>query len=255
MVGYNTKTKAGLKKFLFDLSFAEREGIGMWYEYLAKRRIYTSKNPISVLVCGLPEKYGFGVDNLLFASLGAKLTVVDDRPDILAEFKKIALDFLGENNKVEIIKVDDLANLSFAENQFDLVCSSEVLQRFDNYLAIIGEMNRVSSNRIVFFVSNAGCYAHPKISGLNSYDLKKLKTEIEQQGTSKIVRAGYADIPPWPSGINVSQNEKINQGKMFELGKAVFKIITPMLARLEILYPQPLRKLMAHFIYFDLKKK
>lgn len=254
MVGYDFKDKKKIKKFLLDLSLAEKEGIGIWYEYLAKSRVYPPEKNIKVLVFGLPEKYGIGIDNLLFLVKSGSLTVIDHRPQVLADFKKITKDFLGENVNLKILNVKDFTKTEFTDNSFDLVCSSEVLQQFTNYIEVVREMIRVSKKDIVFFVSNKACYAHPKFSGLSSYSLKEIKNQLKKIRQIQIKKAGYADIPPWPSGINVTQNEKTRESFLINLVKNIFIFITPTLVRLEIFYPLPLRRWLAHFIYFKLEK-
>jgi len=254
MVGYNFKDKKKIQKFLLDLSLAEREGIGMWYEYLAKLRVYPVERDIKILVFGLPEKYGIGIDNLLFLVRGGSLTVIDHRPQVLADFEKITKNFLREDVNLKILNVKNFTKTEFTDNSFDLVCSSEVLQQFTNHIEIVQEMIRVSKRHIVFFVSNKTCYAHPKFSGLNSYSLKEIKNQLKKMRQIQIKKAGYADIPPWPSGINVTQNEKTREGFLINLVKNIFIFITPTLVRLEIFYPFPLRRWLAHFIYLKLEK-
>lgn len=253
MVGY--RNKKYIRKFFLDLSFAENEGLGMWYEYLAKLRIYPSGHKMKVLVLGLPEKYGLGVDNLLFLMKGASsLTIVDNRPHVLANFKKIANNFLKNDANLEILNVDDFTKTNFKRNSFDLVCSSEVLQQFSNYIEVIQEMIRVSKKYVIFFVSNKFCYAHPKFSGLNSYSLKEVKNELKKIRQIEIKKAGYVDIPPYPSGINVSHNKRIKKSFWIGLVKKILIFITPVLIIMETVYPPPLRQCFAHFIFFKLEK-
>ena len=76
-------------KDLYALALAEGEGMGTAYEYYAKRLalgrwLKARPRPASILVAGLPEKYGASLDFLLLAGeLGAAVTVVDDRPAAL----------------------------------------------------------------------------------------------------------------------------------------------------------------------------
>ena len=242
------------KKLLLNLSLAEGEGVGMWYEYLVKIRTYPKEKNKNILILGLPEKYGIGIDVLYFLTQGGNLTVVDYRQEVLNKFKKITSDFLGEVN-LETKLVSDYCATGFLDNSFDLVINSEVLQQFENYEEIIKEMIRVSKKHIMFFVSNGACYAHPKFSGLNSYKLKTVKEKIYKMKKVNIKKAGYIDIPPWPSGIQVKQ--KGQGGKpslLFKIVKAVAVVVIPILAWKERFIPPPLRQKLAHFIYFKLEK-
>ena len=57
-------------KKLLTLTFAEYEGIGTWYEYLVKYRLFKKlRNIKTVLLAGLPQEYGIAADMLLFAFL------------------------------------------------------------------------------------------------------------------------------------------------------------------------------------------
>jgi hypothetical protein len=73
-------------KDLYTLALAEGEGMGTAYEYYVKRmalrRFLDGRpRPDSILIAGLPEKYGASLDFVLLGSeLGAAAAVVDDRP-------------------------------------------------------------------------------------------------------------------------------------------------------------------------------
>jgi hypothetical protein len=73
-------------KDLYALALAEGEGMGTAYKYYVKRLILRRfldgrLQPRSILIAGLPEKYGASLDFVLLGSeLGATITVVDDRP-------------------------------------------------------------------------------------------------------------------------------------------------------------------------------
>src|SRR5262245_1728914 len=80
---------------LYPLALAEGEGIGTAYEYFAKRLTLTRwlaslPRPRSVLIAGLPEKYGSSLDFFLLANeLGvAKAVIIDDRGPALEKLKQ-----------------------------------------------------------------------------------------------------------------------------------------------------------------------
>ncbi len=59
-------------KALYALALAEGEGMGTAYEYYAKRLILgrwlaERPRPASILIAGLPQKYGASLDLLLLA--------------------------------------------------------------------------------------------------------------------------------------------------------------------------------------------
>src|SRR5262252_6719711 len=82
-------------KSLYPLALAEGEGVGTAYEYFAKRLILTrwlAKLPQarSLLIAGLPEKYGSSLDFLLLTQemAVADVIVVDERPPALDKIRK-----------------------------------------------------------------------------------------------------------------------------------------------------------------------
>lgn len=260
MVTYNEQK-------LLDLTFAEWEGVGTWYEYLVKYRIFKKlKNIKTVLVAGLPQEYGISADMLLFAKY-AKLTVIDDRKDKLEQFKKLAKDF-GFSKNVIIKQVKSLTKLPFKDNNFDLVSNTEVIQRLKNPKEIIREMERVSKKHIMVFVPNAYYYSHYIITKIGTFKMK----DIIKACNYPLKAKGYLDRPPWPAGVAVSatgfsftegskakerkdQNQKGQKESFFvKLIKDFFLFSTPALAFSEVLYPTPLRELLSHMFFVHTQK-
>lgn len=245
---YNNKQN---RKLLFDICPLENEGIGMWYEYLAKLRIYP-KDLKKILVFGLPQIYGVGADSLVFCNPHSKLKIVDERQNKINTYSNI-LNKLLSDCEVEFVKTNTLIDYGIENNKYDLVINSEVLQQYSDYEKVIQKMIDASDKHILFFISNADCYAHPKYSGLKSIKLKNAYDKIKKMSV-KIKDYGYCDIPPWPSGINVS-NKSEKSSPAMELIKKITILLSPFLARLEKYYPMFIKKKAAHFIYFHLIKK
>ena len=80
-------------KELYVLALAEGEGVGTAYEYFAKRLTLArwlkgGKRPSSILIAGLPQKYGTSLDFLQLADeLGAAVTIADERPFALEKLQ------------------------------------------------------------------------------------------------------------------------------------------------------------------------
>lgn len=243
---------------LLRLTFAEGEGVGLWYEYLAKRKLF-EQSMLSVrrgLVFGLPQKYGLALDTLLLPV--KSLTVVDPRPAKLQSFRKIARQYQGKNPVVHLIrsKLED-----FSENgSFDVVVSTEVVQQYrgDRLVSILKKIEAITGKYAFIFVPNAESYAHPKISGLDSYSLDQLKKVIVHQTGFNIVRSGLIDIPPWPSGLTIQSTAKGTfAGKpspCLRLVNFLAKEIIPFLVRIESAFPLVIKKHQAHLVYLMLKK-
>lgn len=235
----------GISKLFLNLSEIESGGLGIWYEYLSKYKIISKiKDLKSVLVCGLPEKYSIGLDTLYFLTKNKELFVIDERPDILNKYKKFAKKFTNKKFRTKIVK--NLSKLPFKSNSFDLVISTEVLQRYEDHEKITREMERVSKKYVLCFVPNYYCYAHPKISKLNSLKFKDIKLR-------KITKKGYIDIAPWPAGIKLQKNGK-KEGMHIKLIKFIMNLLIPLLVKFEFVYIPPIRQYLAHMIYIKAQK-
>ncbi len=229
----------------YELSMAEKGGFGIWYEYLAKSRIFNQfKNSKKVLIFGLPEKYSLGLDTLFFAKK-SELFITDSRKNLLKDYQKYALQF---SRKIKLIPIDDLKKTKSKKDKYDLLISTEVLQ---NDLSLISVMKKLGKI-IIIFVPNKNCYAHPKISHLNSLSLKELKTIGERAGL-KVIASGYIDCPPWPAGACLPKSEnKVNEIKepiFLKLIKKILMRITPLLSKIDSHYPSPWKELNSHMIY------
>lgn len=246
-----------IREKLLELTELEGEGVGMWYEYMAKRKVLArfSKDCQSLLVFGLPEKYGLGVDNLTI--LGNVVTVVDPRRSHLDQLKKIARIFL-KNKEFDFV-CQSLDRFS-PNRKFDLVVNTEVIQRFEeqSLASILKKMNNLTKKRAVVFVPNGESYAHPRISGLAGCRLEQLKKEMVRKTDFRLIESGYVDIPPWPSGLTIQSTakgtRKSKPSLAVRLVNGVSHWLIPFLVSLEKWYPSFLVKFQAHLIYLVLEK-
>lgn len=250
------------EKKLLELTLAEYEGIGTWYEYLVKYRIFRKlKNINSILLAGLPEEYGLASDILLFAIHGIKITVIDDRKEKLNEFIELAKKFNVKEN-VEIKLLKDFEKLPFKENSFDLVTNTETIQRIQNYRSFIKEMERVSRKNVIIFSPNGYYYSHYIITKIKTFKMN----EFVSACSLKIINKNYLDRPPWPAGVAVSSNISFTQGSKAEeraqlqkqgtkdgllisIIKKVFIFFTPALVLSEALYSSPLKEFLSHMFF------
>ncbi len=256
------------EKKLLDLTFKEWEGIGTWYEYLVKYKIFRKlKGVRTVLVAGLPQEYGLSTDMLLFAEY-AKLTVVDDRKHKLNQFKKIAKSF-GVASNVRTVYCKNLSKYPFKDNSFDLVSNTEAIQRVKNFEYMIKEMERVSKKHIILFIPNAYYYSHYLITKIKTFKLKN----VEKLCKYKVIDKGYLDRPPWPAGIAVSSSKisftkgskaderkkelenKVKDSFFIFIIKKIFIFFTPALVFIEKIYPSPLKEILSHMFYIHMVKE
>ena len=245
---------------LYPLALAEGEGMGTAYEYYVKRvalgkLLLRMEPPRSVLIAGLPEKYGASLDFVLLATeLGAQLTVVDDRQHAVERLRQglHTLARMAGAPRLSPPAVTLLAgfdSLETIQSRFDLALSSEVLQRLGpearaSYIAWL----RQSARALALFCPNADNEAHNSRSGLAGLRLEEMRAMLvageEQEGRGAV---GYIDMPPFPPGITRSaeQREDATSGRfeafvMWGLGRY---------ARLEKFIPAAVRRRQSHIVY------
>lgn len=225
-------------------AYLEGEGIGTWYAYLSKSRIYQKikKEVSSILIDGLPEKYSLGMDALFWGKT-RPVFAYDKRVNKIKEARKIAVQLSHKNIKFSSKK---------RKMPVDLLTNTDVLQNFSNR-----ELKKYLENSydrakkyLLFVMPNKGCYAHPKISHYQTKSLKEMTRLIDKKRV-KIIDQGYLDIPLWPAGINLPSRAK-RENSLFSL---LTLFLVPPLVILEVFYPLWLKKRLAHAIYLLLKKK
>lgn len=252
-------------KDLYPLALAEGEGVGTAYEYYAKRLLLAGwlaeQQPSPrILIGGLPQKYGASLDFLLLAhELGGQVTIVDDRPQALQRLRE-AVDLWVDHNSaphkpLQLLLTDDLTRLSELRPAFDLVLSSEVVQRLPDDSKGLHLSRLVTlAPQVAVFTPNADNDAHVGRSGLSGLTLEQLETAVaeglaagRQTAVVTSLRTGYVDMPPFPPGITRTAAErahastgKLEAAAMWGLGHY---------AQIEHLIPLILRKRQAHIVY------
>jgi len=171
-------------KRLYDLALAEGEGLGTAYEYYVKLRLINRLlgdfEPRSILIYGLPEKYGYSMDFICYGKMNrAAVSVYEQRTEKILEHKRI-LKKLG-------LPEPDYINKAI---ECDLLLSCEVAQRDKK---IIDAVQKVKKSFV--FVPNADNKGHSRVSGLRGL------TIIELQKMFPGSKYGYVDMPPFPPGI------------------------------------------------------
>ena len=242
-------------EYLYDLAIKQREGLGTAYEYRVKlellHRMVTKmdRQPKSVLIAGLPEKYGYGMDLVLFSQdLQAELTVLDERRDCLTHFddlcQKLEITMDNHFQSLEILDWDNIPT----NGCHDLVVSCEVLQRLNkaqqiSYIRSLSQHGRI----VAFFAPNAANKAHAKISGLEAIYLQELEALFDDNDL-KLLDSGYIDAPPFPPGIKINHDENTQQHTNGLLGKTAMVVLDGW-TRIERMLPNPIIKRVSHIIY------
>lgn len=203
----------------------EGEGLGTAYEYLTKLNLLEKfvkfKNLQDVLIFGLPEKYGFSSDFIHFClKKNYKFEIVEDRSDKITCLKKLY-------PEVKIIKHN---LLKFRPSKkYDLLLSSEVLQRLPNFK--LSSLKKISKYSIVF-LPNKFNKMHNKFSKLKGIDFDK-----------GFVREGYLDMPPFPPGIK-KNNQRVNLSD-------ILLFLLRLYSRIEQIAPVKIKKRLCHIKYFE----
>jgi hypothetical protein len=257
-------------KSLYPLALAEGEGVGTAYEYFAKRLKLTpwlqpDQTPLNILIAGLPEKYGSSLDFMLLASeMGSSVTIADERSAAIHKAKDALHNAQNSGLLIHLqpdfFLVQNMGDLTDLEGPFDLILSSETLQRipFDAREAFINRLMLLAPY-LALFMPNDDNPAHTNQSGLTGLQLDELQYLIDQnreyhdqKGSPFILKTGYIDMPPFPPGITRSneQREHATSGK----GEAIAMWGLGYFARFERFFPLPWRRARAHIVYALISK-
>ncbi len=251
-------------KSLYPLALAEGEGVGTAYEYFTKRLLLAQwlnheDKPERILIAGLPEKYGVSLDFLLLASeLNASITVIDERPQIIVKAKE-ALSLAQssgclQNLQPEYILTRHMAAMTEINSRFDLVLSSETLQRLpeNDRQQYVRRLLQLAPMAAIFSPNNDNP-AHTGLSGLSGLQLVELDhlaaacLDSSRDSDQNALRTGYIDMPPFPPGITRTdeQREDATSG----MGEAIAMWGLGYYARFEKWLPANLRRSKSHIVF------
>jgi dihydroflavonol-4-reductase len=249
-------------KTAYYLAKVEEEGLGTAYEYIMKKKLLkklvdTVGSPKSILVAGLPEKYGFSLDFVHFGEyVDAEVVVVDERTGKLSTFSQILSrlkdeGFFPQLNLTALL-LSNWHEINVENEMFDLVISCEVLQRLSAaeriaYMRRLGEI----ANASVFFVPNAENTAHAKISKLHALKLEELKNLCVAAGY-ELLDYGYVDMPPFPPGL---KQKKKNGDERKDTKLELLTEVLNLWSMIERYIPYGIVKKQSHIVYFIGRKR
>lgn len=238
-------------KSLYAPALAEGEGVGTAYEYYAKRLVlsrWLAFRPQTMLVAGLPQKYGSSLDFLLLAAeMGAAVTVVDERPFALQKMEQSLAAWQAAgwlpSFRAQSVAVTALPALENVADSFDLAIASEVLQRLarDEQRAYVARLTQLAP-AVALFAPNADNPAHTDLSGLSGLTLAELRALLPPGAET-----GYIDMPPFPPGVVRSEEQRAQAGSGRLEALAMWGLAY--YARLERFLPQPVRRKQSHIVY------
>ncbi len=219
--------------FFYDVALEEGEGMGTAYEYIAKKRILKNflknKKIETILVYGIPEKYGTSMDFFFFSKFNNKKVYFYETDKKLLKKLKFVREKLNERGfstkELKIIK-------RIPKNKkYDLILSCEVFQRLnkkerENYLKNI----KLHGKYAVIFVPNKYNKAHDKISHLNTLSFEDINEELIN---AKLIEKGFVDFPPFPPGIKVSHAPNKKRKKIKGIKKIILLLLLNFWVRIE----------------------
>jgi hypothetical protein len=205
------------------LALLEEQGMGTAYEYYSKLRVVRhafeqTDAPRSLLALGLPEKHGYDLDLLEVAQqAGAPLAICEDRPEVLDKLR-LALQALPDpslGEQVELIQIDSLTDWRAIEGRhFDWLISTAAVQRLpDGDIVDYVQNARRFADYCLLFIPNLDNRAHLTLSGLRGLSRDQAVALCKQAGAPdgpRLLSSGYCDIPPFPPGLQRSNEAKEN---------------------------------------------
>lgn len=251
--------------FFYALALAEGEGLGTAYEYIVRNRFFKAifrkiKKPHSVLIAGLPEKYGFCLDFIWLAySFGCNIVIAEDRPKVIKEISRVinrlsAMDILHADH-IHFIVTENLYNLKQKENKYyDLVFSPSVLQRMpDDHRTAYFKALSCQGQHIILFVPNKGNSAHPGRTGLKGLKMDEiLGYSIAACPKQIVLDAGSLDLPPFPPGARIPSRHQDLISSSRYIRSACMGFLNG-LSKLEFYYPQCIKNRFAHLLYLAIQ--
>lgn len=244
-------------KSLYAPALAEGEGVGTAYEYYTKRLairkfLKARSAPKTILIAGLPQKYGTSLDFFqLAAELRSKLIIIDDRPEHLQKAEN-ALQAIQDQGWMQGL------SYNFQESPLDswpdfgetinLAVSSEVIQRLTpadrlNYL----KQHQQHAQHTAIFSPNKHNASHVGVSGLDGMTKGQLLTLIQPLAHPDSLVSGLIDMPPFPPGITRTddQREQAESGRL----EAIAMWGLQAYAHAEMLLPESIKRPYAHIAY------
>ena len=242
---------------LYTLARAEGEGARAAYQYFVKRLalgrwLSFAGRPRRILVAGLPEAYGAGLDLLqLAAGYGARVTVADERPHALSRHFRAWQSAQRQQRlravEPTLVQVDSVAELSSLSPVYDLCISSHVLQKLDAPArALYTARLRQLAPAVALFAPNADNAAYRR-QGLHRHELNNLVAATAAQPGRPVPVTGYGDLLPVAPGQSTLDNQQpLTGGPSFTVS-ALNGL--ELYARVEPLVPLPIRRHRSHLVY------
>ena len=182
------------RKYLIEMA---KDNISLSHFYLVTAKQLLNSIEFNLIDRKILDLGSTPIISILFAMLGAEVTIVDIDEDELKKAEKLAKYFNIEH-KVKIIK-EDLFKIKY-ENEFDIVFNCGVIEHFKNSAEIIKIMKKAARidglviSMVPYFFTIHTLFIRPyirkkysfywwdRIGKERSYTLKKLRKEFESAG-------------------------------------------------------------------------
>ncbi|MFH1511148.1 MAG: hypothetical protein ABIF10_05635 [Candidatus Woesearchaeota archaeon] len=178
---------------MYRLAVAEGEGYGTAYEYLVKLRLLeqqVGKNIRSVLIIGLPRKYGLGLDLAYYCQKnGCSMTVLE-KSEKIGEMRRAA----GKAGLIiRLVPERKTYDLCLSSGHYDNLTKNEKKQFL---------LNAKRAKQLIVFVPNSENTNHRKHTGLKGMTAVCLAKEIRAK------QYGWLDIPPFAPGKKLKKQKE-----------------------------------------------
>lgn len=200
------------RKYLTDYN----EGLGLVYErfvlndYLdALRRRHAIRSVLEAPLYGMAGVSG--INDVVFASAGVQVTMVDDTPERARGVQRIWREDLRLPAEVVCIPPDRWASLPFADRSFDLTWQWAGLWYLQDPAGLLAELVRTSRNLVFVAMPNniqVGYWMRKLVIDRQFFaehdeawsDIGRIRRVLEAAGV-EIVEQGVLDVPPWPDTV------------------------------------------------------
>ncbi len=199
------------EKYLTDYN----EGLGLVYErFVLNDFLEELRQRFGVETVLEAPIYGMagvtGINSVMLARQGARVTLVDDIPDRAEAVRRI-WDELGLEPDIHVIPPDGWGQLPFADSSFDLTWNWAALWYLPDPAALLRELVRTSRNLVFVAMPNnlqAGYWMRKYILDKDFFDtvderwvdIDRIRWHLRNEGV-EIIAQGMLDTPPWPDTV------------------------------------------------------
>ena len=191
------------------------EGLGLVYERFVLndfledlRRTFDIETVLEAPIYGMAGVTG--INSVMLARRGARVTLVDDIPDRAEAVTRIWRE-LGLEPDMRIIPPDGWGQLPFQDSRFDLTWNWAALWYLPDPAALLRELVRTSRKLVFVAMPNnlqVGYWMRKYVLDKDFFDtvderwvdIDRIRWHLRNEGV-EIIAQGVLDVPPWPDTV------------------------------------------------------